>query len=67
MYSQCNIQWQTDEVGVFYVDQDCNACGCEYGRRETLVRCCSNYGPLSSMAASAWRVVAAFPVYVYSQ
>ena len=22
LYSQCNIQWQTDEAGVFYVDQD---------------------------------------------
>ena len=34
--------------------------------RETLVRCCSNYGPSSSMAASAWRLVAAYPAYVYS-
>ena len=25
----------------------------------------SNYGPSSSMAASAWRLVAAYPVYVY--
>ena len=28
--------------------------------------CCSNYGPSSSMAASAWRLMAAYPVYVYS-
>ena len=41
--------------------------GCEYGWRETLVRCCSNSGPSSSMAASAWHLVAAYPVYVYSQ
>ena len=52
---------------VYYTLRHCNACGCEYGRRETLVRCCSNSGPSSSMAASAWHLVAAYPVYVYSQ
>ena len=52
---------------VYYTLKHGNARGCEYGQRETLVRCCSNYGPLSSMVASAWRVVAAYPVYVYFQ
>ena len=50
-----------------YTLRHCNARGCEYGRRETLVQCCSNAGPPSSMPASAWRLVAAYPVYVYSQ
>ena len=45
-----------------YTLRHCNARDCEYGRRETLVQCCSNAGPPSSMPASAWR-----PVYVYSQ
>ena len=45
-----------------YTLRHCNACGCEYGRRETMVQCCSNAGPLSSMAASVWRLVAAYPV-----
>ena len=36
---------------VYYTLRHCNAR--EYSRRETLVRCCSNYGPSSSMAASA--------------
>ena len=51
---------------VYYTLRHCNARGCEYGRRETLVRCCSNYGPSSSIAASVWHLVAAYPVYIYS-
>ena len=43
-----------------------NALGCEYGRRETLVQCCSNAGPSSSIAASVWRLVAAYRAHVYS-
>ena len=31
-----------------YTLRHCNALGCEYGRRETLVQCCSNAGPPSS-------------------
>ena len=31
--------------------RQCNARGCEYGRRETLVQCCCNTGPPSLMAA----------------
>ena len=50
-----------------YTLRHCNSRGCEYGRREKLVQCCSNDGLLSSMPASAWRLVAAYPVYVYSQ
>ena len=46
--------------------RQCNARGCEYGRRETLVQCCCNTGPPSLMPASAWRLVVAYPVYVYS-
>ena len=49
-----------------YTLRHCNARGCENGRREMLVQCYSNAGPASSMAASAWRLVAAYPVYVYS-
>ena len=44
----------------------CNARGCECGRRETFMQCCSNAGPPSSMPASPWCLVAAYPVYVYS-
>ena len=43
-----------------------NARGCEYGRRETLVQCCYNAGPSSSMAAWVWCLVAAYRVHVYS-
>ena len=50
-----------------YTLRHCNARGCEYGRRETLVQCCSYAGPPSSMLASAWRLAAAYPVYVNSQ
>ena len=49
-----------------YTLRHCNARGCEYGRREMLVECCSNAGPPSSVPASPWRLVAAYPVYVYS-
>ena len=45
-----------------YIPRHCNARGCEYGRRETLVQCCSNAGPSSLMAASAWHLEAAYPV-----
>ena len=34
-----------------YTLRYCKAHGCEYGRRETMVQCCSNAGPSSSMAA----------------
>ena len=50
-----------------YTLRHSNARGCEYGRCETLVQCCSNAGPPSSMPALAWRLVAASPVYVFSQ
>ena len=40
-----------------YTLRDCNARDCEYGRRETLLQCCFNAGPSSSMAASVWRLV----------
>ena len=43
---------------VYYTLRHCNARDCEYGRRETLVRCFSNYGPSSS---SAWCLVADTP------
>ena len=49
-----------------YTLRHCNACGCEYGRHEMSVQCCSNAGPTSSMAASVWHLVAVYPVYVYS-
>ena len=45
-----------------YTMRHCNARGCEYGRRKTMVQCCSNAGPPSSMAASVWHLVAAYPV-----
>ena len=58
---QDNARTSTDIIFTCITVRHCNARGCEYGRRETLVRCCSNYGPSSSMAASAWRLVAAYP------
>ena len=61
-----NARTSTD-IHVYDTLRHCIARGCEYGQRQTLVRCCSNYGPSSSMAASAWRLVATYPFYVYSQ
>ena len=55
--------WHRYYLNVYYTLRHCNAC--EYGRRVTLVRCCFNYGPSSSMTASAWRLVAAYSVNVY--
>ena len=49
---------------IAYTLRQCDACGCEYRRRETLVQCCSNVGPPSSMATSVWRLVASYPAYV---
>ena len=38
----------------------CNARGCEYGRRDTSVQCCSNAGSPSSVGASVRRVQTLF-------
>ena len=50
-----------------YTLRHCNTCGCEYGRCEMLVQCCSNAGAPSSLPASTWHFMVAYPVYVYSQ
>ena len=34
----------------YYLLRHCNARGCEYGRRETLVQGCSNAGPPPTVA-----------------
>ena len=53
---------------IFTCMRHCNARGCECGRYETLVQCCSNAGPPSSMGASVRLLLTACadPIYVYS-